>query len=212
MAPDPERLQELIDDFRVDEVLSLVTLDEIADAWCGYQTRPHIAGVEDEDPDWWAVELLMDSRFISDEARLRATLDLILDRADEEDVFGVFAAGPLEDFVAECDEDEGRLAWVEERAAVSPRFREALQRIHVWSLPPEVFTRIERAAGARLPVPEEGVELDIVPGELPGTVQITRDGVVVDEIDGLGDEVDVLVALLKQQIEQSRNRQPPRND
>ncbi len=54
MAPDPERLQQLLDDFRIDELLSLVTLEEIADAWCRYQMDPHVDGVEDEDPDWWA--------------------------------------------------------------------------------------------------------------------------------------------------------------
>jgi hypothetical protein len=121
MAPDPKRLEQLMDEFRIDELLSLVTLEEIADAWCGYQTRPHIDGVEDEDPDWWAVELLMDSTFESDEARVRAVLDLILDRADEEEIFGVFAAGPLEAFVKTYDDD--RILWIEERAAASSRFR-----------------------------------------------------------------------------------------
>jgi hypothetical protein len=176
-----------MDERRIDELLSLVTLEEIADAWCGYQTRPHIDGVEDEDPDWWAVELLMDSRFESDEGRVRAVLDRILDRADDEEIFGVFAAGPLEDFVKAYDDD--RIAWIEERAAASSRFREALQRNWIWSLPPEVFARIERAAGAPLPVPRERVEIDAVPGEPPGTIHITRDGVVVDEIEGL-DEAD----------------------
>jgi hypothetical protein len=210
MTPDPKRLEQLMDEFRVDEPLALVTLEEIADAWCRYQTRPHIDGVEDEDPDWWAVELLMDSTFESDEARVRAVLDLILDRADQEEVFGVFAAGPLEDFVKDCDED--RLVWIEKRAAESSRFREALQRIWIWPLPPEVFERVERAAGAPLPVPREHVEIDAVPGELPGTVQITRDGVVVDEIDGLEDEAAEFADLLKYMIEQARNKQPPRAD
>jgi hypothetical protein len=210
MTPDPKRLEQLMDEFRVDEPLALVTLEEIADAWCRYQTRPHIDGVEDEDPDWWAVELLMDSTFESDEARVRAVLDLILDRADQEEVFGVFAAGPLEEFVKDCDED--RLVWIEKRAAESSRFREALQRIWIWPLPPEVFERVERAAGAPLPVPREHVEIDAVPGELPGTVQITRDGVVVDEIDELEDEAAEFADLLKYMIEQARNKQPPRAD
>jgi hypothetical protein len=95
MQADPGQLQELLDDFRVDELLALVTLEEIADSWCRYQGRPHINGVEDEDPDWWAVELLMDSCFLSDEQRLRSTLDLLLERAEDEGAFGAFAAGPL---------------------------------------------------------------------------------------------------------------------
>lgn len=205
MAPDSKRLQQLLDDFEIDEVLSLVSLEEIADAWCGYQTREHIRGVEDEDPDWWAVELLMNETFLSDEVRIRSTLDLILERADDEKVFGVFAAGPLEDFV---DDDESRLVWIEERAAASPRFREALQRIWIWSLPPEVFERVERAAGAPLPRPAREVIIDVVPGELPGTVQIRRDGVVVDQMEDVSD-VESTIALWKRLLTQSRNRQPP---
>lgn len=207
MDADPEHFVELLDNFRVDELLALVTLEEIADAWCAFQLRYDSHEITDEDPDWWSVELLMDSTFMSDEARLRAVLDLILDRATEEAIFGVFAAGPLEDFVSGYDDD--RLAWIEQRAAESPRFRQALQRIWIWSLPPEVFARVERAAGAPLAVPTGEVELDVVPGELPGTVQITRNGAIVDEIDGL-DDVDAFAAFLKGQMELSRNRQPPR--
>ena len=51
MNADPKQLQELLDDFRIDELLSLVSLEEIAAAWCGYHTRPHISGIEDEDPE-----------------------------------------------------------------------------------------------------------------------------------------------------------------
>jgi hypothetical protein len=74
-----------------------------------------------------------------------------------------------------------------------------------------VFARIERAAGAPLRVPRECVGIDAVPGELPGTIQITRDGVVMDEIEGL-DDVDKFADFLKLMIEQSRSKQPPRTE
>ena len=95
----------------MDELLSLVALEEIADAWCRYQNRFHIDGVEDEDRDLWAVELLMDHSFWSEESRVRAILDLLIDRAPDDDVLGIVAADPLEDFVKSAD--EAQLRWIE---------------------------------------------------------------------------------------------------
>ncbi len=198
MPADPMHLQELLDSFRVDQLLSLVTLEEIVQAWCQYQTRPHIAGVEDEDPDWWAVELLMDSRFQSDEQRLRATLDLLIERAPDDDVLAVAAAGPLEDFLSLPKED--RLRWVEERAVESPRFRQALQRVWVWNLPGDALARIEQAAGAPLARPDETVVIEIVPGDLPGTVHIKRNGETVDEIETEPDGVAAMIDLIRRTV------------
>ena len=117
MPADPRLLQALLDEMRVDELLFLVTIEEIAEAWFRYQRRPHIDGVEDEDPDWWAVELLtdMDHHFKSDELRIRATLDLLIDHADD-DVLGREASlpVPLQDFVMAAREQ--RLRWIERRA------------------------------------------------------------------------------------------------
>ena len=199
MGADPRHLEELLDNYRVDELLSLVTLEEIADAWCRYQTRPHIDGVEDEDPDWWAVELLMRDYFLrSDEPRVRAVLDLLVGRAPDDDVLGVVAAGPLEDLVMEADED--RLRWIEQRAEESPRFRQALQRVWVWRLPPDALARVEQAAGTSLARPDETVVIEVVPGDLPGTVHIKRNGETVDEIETEPDGVEPMINLIRRNI------------
>ena len=180
MPADPRLLQALLDEMRVDELLSLVTLEEIAEAWFRYQVRPHIDGVEDEDPDWWAVELLttMDYHFKSDELRIRATLDLLIDHAHDDDALGGVAAGPLEDFVKAAGEQ--RLRWIERRADESPRFRQALRGLGVAPAAGCLF-RLERAAAA--PSRDEDVIIEVVPGDLPGTVHIQRNGVTVAELE-----------------------------
>jgi hypothetical protein len=197
MPADPIRLQELLDDFRVDEVLSLVTVEEIAQAWLSYHARQHIPGVEDDDQDWWAVELLMDPRFSADEERIRTTLDLLIERAPSDEVLGVAAAGPLEDFLSA---DEDRLRWVERRAEESLRFREALQRVWVSDLPLDAFMRIEQASGTELARRNENVVIDVVPGDLPGTVHIQRNGVTVEEIETEPDQVDAMIERLRRSL------------
>lgn len=147
-AKDHERLEKLILCGELEEVFSLVTLDEIADAWCRYQLRPHLDRAEEKDPDWWAVQLVMDAEFWSDEAGIRSVIALIVERA-QDDVLEVVGAGPLEDFVKGYNDD--RLAWIERSAAESARFRRALRNVWIWrTAPPDVFARVERAAGAPL--------------------------------------------------------------
>jgi hypothetical protein len=55
MAADGQRLEELVLVGRLDELFSLVTLEDLADAWCRYQSRPHVYEVDEEDPDEWAM-------------------------------------------------------------------------------------------------------------------------------------------------------------
>ena len=140
MPSDPQHLRKLIDDFRIQELLSLVTLEEIAEAWCRYHARDQRSGVERDDPDWWAVGLLMFPEIRSDEQRLRALLELLVERAPNEDVLAAAAAGPLEDFLAAA---EGRLYWVQQCAEKSPRFREALQRVWVRDPSPDALPHLE---------------------------------------------------------------------
>ncbi|HEX7310227.1 MAG TPA: hypothetical protein VF232_03525 [Gaiellaceae bacterium] len=47
MAADPKELEELVMAGAVEKLLSLVTLEEVAKAWCNYQTRPHLPGADD---------------------------------------------------------------------------------------------------------------------------------------------------------------------
>src|SRR4051794_8117767 len=101
-------------------------------------------------PDWWAVDVWFATAFQCDEARVRAAIIALIERAPEGADLGYVGAGPLEDFICR---DEERLAWVEAQAARSADFRRALA--NVW-LDPELdpfFDRIERAAGVPLKRP-----------------------------------------------------------
>jgi hypothetical protein len=142
-----ERLERLVEAGVVDDILGVVSLNDIADAWNCYHRRD--GGTYD--PDWWAIEFwLYRNAAWKDETVLRAGLLALLDRVDE-DFVGYVGAGPLEDFI---EADESRLAWIEEQAANSERFRRALRVMHVWGVHRnDVAARIERAAGGALPRP-----------------------------------------------------------
>jgi hypothetical protein len=195
MAADRERLEDLILEGKLDELFSLVSLEDIADAWCRYTSRPHLDGVDEEDPDEWTLLFVTDIEDL-DELCARTLLDLLVDRAPNDEVLEVVGAGPLEDFVKGYDED--RLLWIEQRAASSARFRQALACVWIWSLEPEVFARVERAAGVPLARPSEGVIIEIVPGDLPGTIHIKRNGLTVTEFETEPDHVEDMIKLLKQ--------------
>ena len=192
MDTDPRKLEDLILDGQVDELLTLVTLEQVAAAWCGYHARTHVPGVEDDDPDRWAVFLLQDGEFSSDELRVRTVIDLLVERAPDDRVLGGVGAGPLEDFISD---NEDRLVWIERRAAASARFREALRHVWIWSLGPSVLARVERAVGAELARPTNKVE--VVPGELPGTIHIKVNDELVDEIETDVEHVEESIRRLR---------------
>jgi len=191
MAADSQRLEKLIILGEIQKVLSEFTLEEVADAWCRYQARPHLAGFEDDDPDWWGVFLLTDPDFWTDELRVRTVIDLLVERATGDEVLGAIGAGPLEDFISD---DEHGLVWIEQRAAASDRFREALRHVWIWRLSPEAFERIELAAGQELARPAN--EVEIVPGDLSGTVHVKVNGETALEFETDHDRVDDLIDIL----------------
>jgi hypothetical protein len=137
---DREDLDGLAADERVDEVLRLVSKQEIAETWMRYHR-------EKRDSDWWAVHLWMTKPWWSDEARVRDGIIRLVDLAETEDDFAIIAAAVMEVFV--CD-DVSRLHWIERQAASSEAFRRAMRTIWVWELPDRAFRRMERAAGVRL--------------------------------------------------------------
>jgi hypothetical protein len=136
------RLERLVSEGSVAQLLTLESLDSIARAWIRFnRADPADAG---QMRDWWAVHAWLGSALLEDEDRYRAGLLQLIDAATSEADLDNVGAGPLDDFIAD---DESRLAWIEERAAHSPGFRRALVNVRVWGLPDPVIDRIERAAG-----------------------------------------------------------------
>jgi hypothetical protein len=149
---DPKEARRLLNAEAVDELLCLVTPEEMGSAWCRYATRVVRNELPDDhewadDEDGWAPELYYESPFWANESFVRAFLLTVADSAPDE-VLGWVGAGPLEDFITE---DADRLAWVEQQAARSERFRRALGNVRIDSeVSTEAFRRLERAAGASL--------------------------------------------------------------
>jgi hypothetical protein len=154
-----KQVQRLVEEEKLGELLSLVALEEVADAWWRYMVRSQALQSQgrsaaddrwENDPDSWAIRLWFGNAIHEREDTVRQFLRLLAERAPVEGDLRDLGAGPVEDFV--CD-DEERLLWIEEEAARSPNFRKALANVWVWQLPPEVFLRLEGAAGAPLAWP-----------------------------------------------------------
>jgi hypothetical protein len=97
----------------------------------------------DDDPDGWAAELYFEDEFW-DVSRRKTFLSLIAALAPNDDVLLTVGAQGLEDLISD---DEDCLRWVEEQAAASRNFRQALQNVYVHGLKPTTVARLERAAG-----------------------------------------------------------------
>jgi hypothetical protein len=144
--PDP------LDDDYVHRLLTMVTLDDIAEAWCRHTSQDR-GGIED--PDWWAVAFVLSSDLARNSELHRATLLKLLEHADSELLVGCVGAGPLEDFISE---DEDDLRWLEAQAAANVKLRTALGGVWIRVSEP-TFERLDRAAGRRLRRPtSSGVE------------------------------------------------------
>ena len=139
-APD---LETLVDEGRVDELLQVVTPQDVAETWVRYHHG-------EADSDWWAVELWLSLEWWADELRVRDGLLRLVDAAVLDDDFDNVGAGPLEVFVSD---DESRMHWIERHAPNSPRLRRALANVSAWNLPDKMFRRLERAAGSQLADP-----------------------------------------------------------
>ena len=152
MAIDPEILHAHVDAEDVDGLLELVSVGEIAAAWCRYSGREHRD--DDEDPDWWAIALFFTREIFRRPALYRSLLVKLVDVASD-DVLGNVAAGPLENFVSD---DEDDLRWLESECARNPRLRTALAG--VWcarNVSEQTMRRLDAAAGEPLarPSPRE---------------------------------------------------------
>jgi len=148
-------LEGLVDDEDLDALLSLVTLDEIAASWCSYAERPHDPGSDEEDADWWAVQLFFTTELCSRPDLYKALLLKLIEHARSSDVLGAIGAGPLENFVSD---DEDDLRWLEQQCETNEGLREALSVVWCWNDATEAtMQRMDRAAGVELrrPRPRE---------------------------------------------------------
>jgi hypothetical protein len=138
-------LQALVDEENLDRLFSLVSLDDVAIAWCRSHSAPR--SIDGDDPDWWAVDLFF-TRAISERSMLyRSLLLKLIEHANEADL-GNIGAGPLEDFVSDDTDD---LAWLESQCASNPKLRTALAG--VWCsnhVSEETLERLDVAAGVKL--------------------------------------------------------------
>jgi hypothetical protein len=97
--------------------------------------------------DFWAWEV---ARNLIDDDPPEAWLLILalLHDAPDDGVFGSVAAGELEEFVLAHAADY--IARIEEEARGNSRLKSALSYLYVWTLSPELFDRIEAAAGVPL--------------------------------------------------------------
>jgi CspA family cold shock protein len=126
-------------------IFAIATLDDVAESWARYSER---ADRPEDDPDWWAVDLLMTSEFLEDGALWRATILKLLEYATTSSLAGAVGAGTLENFVSD---DEDDLRWIEEQCRTNGRFREALRWVWCDSfVTPGTMLRLDAAAGEPL--------------------------------------------------------------
>ena len=153
---DTARLIRLAEDGELQELLSAVSLEEIADAWWRYMMRCAAASAEgrprpewDGDPDSWASQIWQSEVLDQSEDIVRESLRIAAERAPADGPtdyppLHYLGAGPIEDFVSS---DEERLRWIEAEAQRSPNFRTALTNVWQYDdLTDESYARIQRAA------------------------------------------------------------------
>jgi hypothetical protein len=130
-------LQRLLDDGRVDDAISAVSAEDVADHWIRYHSR-----TPKPEDSWWAVELWLTPEWWQDRSRVRRGLRALVERADEA-ALGAIGAGPLEAFIGD---DEADLRWLERMAQEDAKFARALSNVWMDDLPEAILRRLERAA------------------------------------------------------------------
>ncbi len=97
--------------------------------------------------DFWAWEVVRN--LVTDDPSEAWLLILaLLHTAPDDGVLGSVAAGELEEFVLAHAADF--IDRIEEEAGANSKFKSALSYLYVWKLSPDLFDRIEAAAGVQL--------------------------------------------------------------
>ena len=151
--PNPRsgELQRLVDAGDFEGVLQLVSLDEVAVAWCDHATRGATTG---DDADWWAVEFwyVISERGGGDRALRRKVIEALLRRAGDDVLLcGSVGVGPLEDYLPRGEED---IEWLENLAAELPGARVAVGSMWVSELGPDEVAQLSAIANG----PDENLE------------------------------------------------------
>jgi hypothetical protein len=123
VAIDPSQL-EIVETEDAERIFEAFSLTEIAEAWFAYQTTK-------DDRYWWAVDLMWSDPYLYNRDRREKFIELLIETAPNDDLLGNAAAGPLEDAIYDADEC---VAWLENRATASTRFKQALGMVWIWSL------------------------------------------------------------------------------
>lgn len=152
------RLEQLAEREDIDAILQLVGPEEIARAWCRHRLRAESGELpidDDNDPDWWSVEIWLSERWSLYREEIRRALHTLVEEVPE-DMLNEVGAGPLEDYLTSRDaRADDVVAWVEANAAASQRFRRALGFVRVFGVLPDALAdRVERAARVSLPRPQ----------------------------------------------------------
>ena len=145
--PRDRELARLVDEGSLDEVLSIVSFETIADTWCTFHADDHDLDAVDHDlsgePDWWAVEFF--NKCVAPDRRRDALLALVASAHGDPRLVSIIGAGPFEDYLDEFDPDH--IEWIEHNAALSSSFQEALCNMRLpQRLPDDLRIRINRAA------------------------------------------------------------------
>jgi hypothetical protein len=153
MADRHRVLEQLVDDEDLDAVLAMVTLDEIAVAWCAHRGRPHDRLSDTDDPDQWASDLFFTDEVFRRADLYRSLLLKLVEHAPSDDLLGAVGAGPLENFVSD---DEDDLRWLESHCRTNRGLRIALSGVWCWSdVSNETMHRLDVAAGVPLARPRD---------------------------------------------------------
>jgi hypothetical protein len=112
---------------------------QLCEAWIRYQAKGGIDGADDDDPDWWGVQVVTGVYGLELHWRIVSRLCSLTDPTNAS-IVGAIGAGPLEDFIAE--EGDHAMDLIEPSAERDPVLLAALGSVCVWNEP--VRPRLQR--------------------------------------------------------------------